>query len=130
MDPVNLLSFLVLPEVRHVGRAAGRLSMSTSGRARQINALECARGVPLVTRTTRRVQLTEAGPALAAKSCRLLQAMDDLERSPASPQPWLVARCFVSLGLPAARSRPRSRFSKRGFEGHVLALAKSPSTTR
>ena len=62
---VDLLqAFVVLADQLHFTRAARLLYISQSGLSRRISQLEVIIGSPLVTRTTRSVDLTSAGTAL------------------------------------------------------------------
>lgn len=60
---------------RHFGRAAAQLHMAQPGVSHQIHRLELQLGVRLLTRTTRRVSLTEAGAALLPEAQRILSAV-------------------------------------------------------
>lgn len=76
----QLRIFLVLAEELHFGRAAARLYMSQPALSRQISALERWLGVRVVSRTSRSVQVTAAGVALADEARAVVQAMCRLQR--------------------------------------------------
>ncbi|WP_431042457.1 LysR family transcriptional regulator [Streptomyces sp. P1-3] len=103
----QLRLLLVLAEELHFGRAAKRLYISQPALSRQIRSLEEHLGVPLVERSTRRVELTAAGEALLPHVRAVVSAVDGLRgaaeveaRPPASDR--VVLGSYVS-GLPAMR---------------------------
>src|SRR5690348_15752129 len=57
-------AFLALVEELHFGRTAERLRVSTARVSQTIARLERRAGVPLFTRTSRRVEVTPAGQRL------------------------------------------------------------------
>jgi DNA-binding transcriptional LysR family regulator len=72
----DLHCFDVLARTMHFGRAAEELGTSQSTLSRRIRHLEEDMGVVLLTRTSRRVALTESGRELAT---RLPAALRHLE---------------------------------------------------
>ena len=72
----QLRYFVAVAEELHFGRAAERLHMSQSPLSRAIRELERDIGVVLFIRTTRRVELTEAGSLLLERSRRALAEID------------------------------------------------------
>jgi LysR family transcriptional regulator, benzoate and cis,cis-muconate-responsive activator of ben and cat genes len=81
----QLRYFVAVAEELHFGRAAERLHMSQSPLSRAIRELEREIGVVLFVRTTRRVELTEAGSLLLERSRWALAEIDgaiaDAQRS-------------------------------------------------
>jgi DNA-binding transcriptional LysR family regulator len=81
----QLRHFVAVAEELHFGRAAERLHMSQSSLYRAIRDLERDLGTVLFVRTTRRVELTEAGSLLLERSRRALADVDaaiaDAQRS-------------------------------------------------
>lgn len=61
MNTENLKEFIVLAETRNFWEASDRLYMNQSTLSKHIKNLENELGVPLFTRTTRRVELTSYG---------------------------------------------------------------------
>lgn len=73
----SLRYFAVLAEELHFGRAAARLGIAQPFLSQKIRLLEEALGSPLFLRTSRRVELTEAG-ALFVESAR--RSLGEIER--------------------------------------------------
>jgi DNA-binding transcriptional LysR family regulator len=61
LDLRHLRAFIVLGNELHFGRAANTLRIAQPALSKTLQQLEAEIGAPLLTRTTRRVELTEAG---------------------------------------------------------------------
>jgi DNA-binding transcriptional LysR family regulator len=72
MELRQLRYFIVLSEELHFNRAAKRLHLSQPPLTRQIRQLEDELGVSLVYRTTRKVELTDAGHAFANEARQIM----------------------------------------------------------
>ena len=72
VSPRLLEQYVVLADERHFGRAAERLSLSQPSLSQAIQRLERLMGVRLLDRSSRTVELTQAGEAFAADAERLL----------------------------------------------------------
>lgn len=68
--------FVAVAQEQHFGRAAQKLHMSQPPLSQQIRLLEQELGVQLLIRTTRRVELTEAGKALYDGAKPALEQLD------------------------------------------------------
>ena len=76
---VRQLEYIVaVAEHGHFGRAAAAVGVSQPGLSSQIQAVEKRLGVTLFERTTRAVQPTEAGRAIAAWSRSILLSIDEM----------------------------------------------------
>ena len=76
LDLRKLRYFVAVAEELHFGRAAQRLYVTPAVLSRQIRKLEQEIGAPLFTRSSRRVELTDAGQQLLEEARSLLAAAD------------------------------------------------------
>lgn len=75
-DTLSLRYFLVLAAELNFTRAAERIGIAQPALSTRIRRLESDLGTPLLLRTTRTVELTEAGAALAESATTALAALD------------------------------------------------------
>lgn len=76
MELRQLEHFVAVAEERHFTRAAEALGISQSGLSASVRALEAELDSPLFVRSTRRVELTEAGRAMLDAAYRILAETD------------------------------------------------------
>lgn len=77
MDLRHLRYYVAVAEERHFGRAAARLHMAQPPLSQAIRQLETELGVELLHRTTRRVDLTDAGRAYLDRARAILAEVDE-----------------------------------------------------
>ncbi|MGA6538496.1 LysR family transcriptional regulator [Stenotrophomonas sp. NPDC101269] len=105
MDSFTLMrAFRRIVERGGLARAAEDLGMSAAGLSKQLRTLERHLGVVLLQRTTRRMSLTDTGHAYYAECCRLLDALDALERGIAEQHGQVGGRLRVNAPLSFAVS--------------------------
>ncbi len=78
MDLAALRTFLMVVEERHFGRAADRLNLAQPAVSQQIKRLERDLGMPVLHRTTRSVELTEAGEHLRSRAASILYEVENV----------------------------------------------------
>jgi DNA-binding transcriptional LysR family regulator len=91
--------FVAVAEELHFGRAAARLHIAQPSLSHQIRRLEQQLGATLLTRTSRRVELTNAGQVLLQEGRRLLShASRVLESTRSASSERLAVGFFGSAG--------------------------------
>jgi DNA-binding transcriptional LysR family regulator len=99
VDLRQLRYFVAVAEELHFSRAAARLNLAQSALSSQVRQLEREVGGPLLTRSTRRVQLTPAGEALLRDASEILAAADGaLDRARALARGEAGSLTIGSLG--------------------------------
>ncbi len=93
----QLHCFVAVSEERSFRRAAERLRMTQPPLSRQIKRLETELGVELITRTTRSVDLTDAGMAFLKRAKRILAEVEEAEAEAKGAEAGLRGRLDVGF---------------------------------
>jgi DNA-binding transcriptional LysR family regulator len=97
MELRHIRYFIAVAEECHFGRAAERLHIAQPPLSQQIKQLEAELGVQLLHRSTRRVELTQAGERYLERARAIVAAVDDAGREATRVAAGEVGR--VSLGF-------------------------------
>ena len=89
-------AFLAVAEELHFGRAAGRLRVSAPWMSHTVRDLERALGVQLLSRTTRTVELTQAGQVFAGLAGQVLASLSAAIKTTRAMSP--ASRGTLKLG--------------------------------
>ncbi|MEW2544447.1 LysR family transcriptional regulator [Streptomyces sp. NPDC047002] len=115
MELRHLEYFVAVAEERHFTRAAQRLMVSQSGLSASVRALERELGAPLFVRSTRRVELTDAGRALFVEASRALASVRSAKEAVAAVQGLLrgtlavgTEQCIAGVDVASLLARFRS----------------------
>lgn len=101
----TLKAFILVAEEGGFSRAAAELGISKSAASRQISALESDLGAALFTRTTRRVELTEAGQAYLDRIKPVLAELEAANRAVAAPQNNIAGSMRIAAPVALGTSR-------------------------
>lgn len=107
--------------------AAVELRMSQAAVSRNLASLERKLGVRLVRRTTRRLELTEAGDRALRRARRVLAGIDELEREARSEN--RIVRIGYAWSALGRRTVPFQRRWAAAHPGIELELVRSNTTT-
>jgi LysR family transcriptional regulator, transcription activator of glutamate synthase operon len=101
VDLRQLRSVEAVARHRHFTRAAKELHVAQSALSHQIRQLERELGTPLFERTSRRVVVTEAGQAIAARARRILAELDGAHADVDQLRGVMRGRIWIGALLPA-----------------------------
>ena len=100
MDVVSLMTtFVCIADSGSISSAARTLRISVPMASRHLRALEKELGVALVRRTTRRMDLTDAGTELLPRARRLLRELDEARQA---VRPSKLASGLLVISAPVA----------------------------
>lgn len=102
MELRELRAFTTAAQELHFARAAERLYMSPSSMSELIHRLELELGTPLFARTTRRVELTDAGTELFPRAQAILELVDQAAAATAAIARGNVGHIRLGITPPAA----------------------------
>jgi len=106
MDRLSALrAFILVAEEGGFSRAAAELGVSKSAASRQISALESELGAALFERTTRRVELMEAGQGYLDRVRLILADLAAADRSVADPQSDLAGPLRIAAPVAFGANR-------------------------
>jgi molybdate transport repressor ModE-like protein len=130
VQPADLEFFAVLARAGSLSAAGRELGISTAAVSRHLAQMEDRIGMPLVSRTTRRMRLTAEGETYREHARRIIGGMDELEQALglAKSVPKGLLRVNATLGFGRSHVGPLvSRFVKRNPEIEVqLQLSVNP----
>ena len=99
----RLRTFVRVAERRSLSAVARELGVGQSTVSRHLQELEDAIGVPLLSRTTRRVSLTEEGSRYYSKAVEILRMVDrageEVRSKRSSPSGTIRVSCTAAIGV-------------------------------
>ncbi len=95
----DLETFVAVVDSGSFTRAADRLGIARSAVSRRISGLEERLGVSLLTRTTRRISLTDTGRGFFERGTRILADLEEAESAAAQSHGELRGKLSVALPL-------------------------------
>ncbi|WP_404994362.1 LysR substrate-binding domain-containing protein [Cupriavidus pauculus] len=101
IQPAELGFFTTLAAAGSLSAAARDLGVTTAAVSKRLGQMEMRIGMPLLTRTTRRMSLTPEGEVLLEHARRILGELDDLEQllTSAKGSPSGLLRVNATLGF-------------------------------
>lgn len=101
VNPADLSFFVAVAMAESLSAAARDLGVTTAAVSKRIGQMEARIGMPLLTRTTRRMGMTPEGELLLGHAKRILGEIDDLEQllNKAKGQPSGLLRVNATLGF-------------------------------
>ncbi len=131
-DLRHLVYFREVARQLHFRKAAEALAVAQPALSRQIAQLEAALGVPLFTRSRRKVELTPAGKALLERTDPLLRSLNGLPgelRALAGGETGHLKVAFTGLAMATVLPGILREFHRK-FPGIRLELGESPTAVQ
>ena len=127
MELRQLQYFVAVAEELHFGRAAKRVNISQPPLSMQIRNLEEELGAQLFTRTSRHVELTDAGKAFLKDVRRILSDIESTVKTTQDTARGVIGRLAVGFISPAMDIflPPAIHEFRRQYPGIVLSLSES-----
>ena len=125
----QLQYFVAVAEELHFGRAAQRLNIVQPAVSQQIRRLERSLGVELFERSTRRVELTEAGRRFLPEARAVLAAAQDAAVAAAGSKQARTLRIGTSAGLGDRLPRLLAELDRQ-HPGLAVELVRLPAQAR
>lgn len=95
----ELLTFIRIVDSGSLSAAAEKLNLAKSAISRRLSDLESRLGVQLLQRTTRRINLTDAGQRFYQRCIHILAELDDSEREVSTEQSQLSGTIRIAAPL-------------------------------
>jgi DNA-binding transcriptional LysR family regulator len=124
----QLSYFAAVARHRHFTRAAEEIRIAQPALSQQVRRLEAELGIELLRRTTRRVELTEAGELLLERANRILQEVEAARQELSELSGLLRGHVslgslpLASLGVPAMLEAFRELYPGVGMHLHEQAI--------
>ena len=101
VQPAELGFFVALATAGSLSSAARNLGITTPAVSKRLAQMEARIGMPLITRTTRRMSLTPEGEVLLERARRILGEIDDLDQllTQSKDRPSGLLRVNATLGF-------------------------------
>lgn len=100
MDPFEeMQTFIRVVDAGGISRAADQLDIAKSAVSRRLSDLETRLGVQLITRTTRKLSITDTGKAYYPQCLRLLNDLQEVESSVSSEHQRLSGKLRIAIPL-------------------------------
>lgn len=131
-QPAELGFFVALATAGSLSAAARNLGITTPAVSKRLAQMEARIGMPLVTRTTRRMSLTPEGEVFLEHARRILGEIDDLDQllTQAKGRPRGLLRVNATLGFGRRHIAPAISEYVRQYPGSMCSCSSRPTRRR